>query len=152
MNGIFREVVTIRSKEILNADSGEDVVVVELFEPSYNPENNSLQYKVSILKQPNHSYAVFNDSHDDKIPQRFGAVALFIDGCPSTEVVCKKDSGKICGFTDCDQCYSGCTEVGLSQKCWCGLWPHCMDKNASEQCEKCCQTQFGTDCDNFIEW
>ncbi len=68
--------------EILEADEEEDVAVVALFDPVYDNESQTLQYNVSILEEPNHSYAIFNERHDGSLPETFGAVALFIDDCP----------------------------------------------------------------------
>jgi len=57
------------------------VIVVELFEPVYDAANQTLQYNVSILEEPNHSYAIFNERHDESLPEHFGPAALFIDDC-----------------------------------------------------------------------
>lgn len=65
--------------EVLNAPEGADVLVVELFDPEYDPDNGSLKYRVKILEEPNHEFAVFNDHHDQRLPDSFGTVSLFID-------------------------------------------------------------------------
>lgn len=68
--------------EILEADEDEDVAVVVLFDPIYDSASQTLQYNISILEEPDHSYAVFNERHDKALPETFGPTALFIDDCP----------------------------------------------------------------------
>jgi hypothetical protein len=65
--------------EILGGSEEADVIVVELFDPVYDAANKTLRYTVSILEEPNHSYAIFNERHDKSLPKHFGPVALFID-------------------------------------------------------------------------
>lgn len=67
--------------EILEAEESTDLVVLELFDPAYHAESNTLEYTASILQEPDHSYAVFNERHDKEIPKSFGANSLFIDDC-----------------------------------------------------------------------
>ncbi|WP_228369519.1 hypothetical protein [Methanothrix harundinacea] len=67
--------------EILDADEDEDVAVVELFDPVYDAGSQTLQYNVSILEEPELSYATFNEQADQALPETFGPAALFIDGC-----------------------------------------------------------------------
>ena len=55
--------------EILEWDNEEDVMVIELFDPVYDATNQTLQYNVSILEMPNHSYAIFNERHDESLPE-----------------------------------------------------------------------------------
>lgn len=74
--------------EILEADEEEDVAVVELFNPVYDAANQTLQYNVSILEKPDHSYAAFNERADQALPETFGPIALFIDDCSDGSVSC----------------------------------------------------------------
>lgn len=91
---------------ILEADEGMDVVVVELFDPAYDAASRTLQYTASILDEPNHSHAIFNEQHDGAIPETFGAVALFIDDCPDAYWSCCNDAGTLCGNIKVGQCWS----------------------------------------------
>jgi len=68
--------------EILEADDEADEAVVELFDPVYDNNSRTLQYTVSILEGPNHSYTIFNERHDKALPKNFGPATLFIDDCP----------------------------------------------------------------------
>ena len=67
--------------EILEEGGEGDVTVVELYDPHYRADGGILHYTVGILKEPNHSYAIFNERHVESLPEHFGPVALFIDDC-----------------------------------------------------------------------
>jgi hypothetical protein len=122
--------------EILEADEGMDVVIVELFDPVYDAVNGTLQYTASILETPNHSHAVFNEQHDGAIPEGFGAVSLFIDSCPDVEEMCRKSDGTRCGYVTCCTCWDWYT---LS----CEHKPDCCSK---ARCDGNCQKKYGSDC------
>lgn len=99
--------------EILDADEKEDVAVVELFDPAYDRVNKTLRYNVSFLKEPHHSYAIFNERHDSALPETFGAVSLFIDDCPGGCVCCFAKGedvlcARICGVPFCWSWAEGC--------------------------------------------
>ena len=106
--------------EILEGNESQDVMVVELFDPVYDAANHTLQYTVSILETPNHSYAIFNERHDTSLPESFGPAALFIDDCPN------------CCYNCCDSDYEPCDcfKVGC---CW--HWPCCCDACSSHSCK-----------------
>ena len=113
-----------------------EVVVVELFNPEYSPEEKRLQYRAIVLEQPDHSYAVFNEKHDQEIPAEFGSVALFIDDCGDRKVKCQTPDGHFCGYTHCCQCWNGwtctfkddcCSERRCSGKCQNEFGPACKD-------------------------
>lgn len=78
--------------EILEEDGSTDFVVLELYDPAYHGESNTLEYTASILQEPDHSYAVFNERHDEEIPKSFEANALFIDDCSDLNVKCTRDT------------------------------------------------------------
>jgi len=81
--------------------------VVELFEPVYDAANRTLQYNVSVLEEPNHSYAIFNERHDTSLPESFGPAVLFIDDCPDGYVICAKGPyswSEQCGTIDTGCC------------------------------------------------
>jgi hypothetical protein len=111
--------------EILEGNESQDVIVLELFDPVYDAANQTLQYNVSILEEPNHSYAIFNERHDTSLPESFGPAALFIDDCPDCCYNCCDSNGDYCG----------CFVVGC---CW--HWP----------CSPCsshsCKDKFGDKC------
>ena len=91
---------------ILEGNESEDVLVVELFEPVYDAANRTLQYNISILEEPNHSYAIFNERHDESLPEHFGPAALFIDDCPdATWCCCKSDERTLCGSFSIGTCW-----------------------------------------------
>ena len=50
--------------DILEGNESQDVMVMELFEPVYDAANRTLQYNISIMEEPNLSYAIFNERHD----------------------------------------------------------------------------------------
>jgi hypothetical protein len=55
--------------EILDAEDEVDVAVMELNDPVYDNSSQTLRYTVSILKEPNHSYAMFNERADQSLPE-----------------------------------------------------------------------------------
>lgn len=120
--------------EVLESKESSDLVVVELFNPAYHAETNTLEYTASILKEPNHSYAVFNENHDRSIPKSFGANSLFIDDCPSRTVKCTKSDGTVCGQVSCCTCYS---------TFYCGFQDNCC---TAQRCEGKCANVYGNEC------
>jgi hypothetical protein len=112
--------------EILDADEDEDVAVVELFDPIYDNESQTLQYNVSFLEKPDHSYAKFNERADKTLPETFGAASLFIDDCPDGDMLCATHERR-CGFIR-----TGCCWDWSSLECW-----SCLSKDELEyQCGK----------------
>jgi len=99
--------------EMLDDEGNADVLVVELFSPEYDVETGVLTYEVSIL-QDEHTggLAHYNDSKSVEIVESFDGVALFIDDCPDTDVMCK------CG----DFFYTADVRVG---QCWGWVPPGC---------------------------
>jgi hypothetical protein len=125
--------------EILGADENEDVVVVELFDPVYDAANQTLKYNVSILEQPNHSYAAFNERADEALPETFGPAALFIDDCYDGYVDCCRDEG--CGH-ECGKIIIGC--------CWHVGDLMCHACRSDSYLRDKCTERFGKGCGNNI--
>ena len=123
--------------EILGGSEEADLIVVELFDPVYDAANKTLRYTVSILEEPNLSYAIFNERHDKSLPKCFGPVALFIDDCYGGDACCWK--GDIYG----DPC--GTYTIGC---CW--SWSHfkCIACHDPDYYHDKCREKFGKDC-NF---
>ena len=120
--------------EILEGNEDGDVIVVELFDPFYYAANKILYYTVSILEEPNHSYAIYNDRHDKSLPKNFSHVALFIDDCPDCWYDC-------CGSDTGHQIVCGRFKVG-------GCW-HWYDPLMCSPCRAHgdeCEGRFGDDC------
>ena len=118
--------------EILEGNEDGDVIVVELFDPIYNAANKILHYTVSILEEPNHSYAIFNERHDKSLPEQFGPTALFIDDCADCCYYCCKSDNT----TEC-----GCIRVGC---CW--HWYEPLEcKPCRSHLDKCKEI-FGAHC------
>ena len=126
--------------EILEGNESQDVIVVELFDPVYDAANQTLQYNVSILEEPNHSYDIFNERHDESLPENFGPAALFIDDCSDCTLYCEKTTGNICGRIHIGRCWRtfrfppGCYPC-FSDSHYCNL----------------CKEHFGADC-NFPDY
>ncbi len=74
--------------DVPEADDEVDLVVVKLSDQKYDPEADTLKYTASVIKQPNHDYAVFNELHDGKIPDTFNEVSLFIDSSSCSSIGC----------------------------------------------------------------
>jgi hypothetical protein len=122
--------------EMLESDGSVELVVLELFEPAYHSESNTLEYTASILEQPNHSYAIFNERHDNEVPQCFNTSALFIDDCSDKNVKCMKSDGSLCGWTTCCTCWS-------FGDLFCGF--NC-DSCTASRCDGNCKKKFGSAC------
>lgn len=118
--------------ELLEGAEDADVIVAELFDPVYDATNHTLQCKLRILKEPNHSYAIFNERHDPTLPQSFGPVTLFIDDCPDGVVKCCARSDQYSGEACCQYTYP---------KCW-SWWPPgcspCFSRDDEPRCEEEC--------------
>jgi len=127
--------------EILEADEEEDVMVMELLDPVYDAANQTLQYNVSILEVPNHSYAIFNERHDESLPEHFGPAALFIDSCPDCYVRCNTNKGS-------EGCYGECEVFQIGQ-CWNWKKASCQPCRSKSHYEDMCAGS-GTDCDNCL--
>jgi hypothetical protein len=118
--------------EILGAAENEDVAVVELFDPVYDAANQTLKYNLSLLEQPNLSYALFNERADKALPETFGPAALFIDDCEdSWESCCPRDD---CGGK-CKSYKTGC--------CWSYNDLHCISCRSDEYYVTQCAEKFG---------
>ena len=114
--------------DILGGNESQDVMVMELFDPVYDTVNKTLQYNISIMEEPNLSYAIFNERHDTSLPESFGPAALFIDDCADCCYDC----------CDSDGDYCGCFMVGC---CW-QWWPTGCSPCSSHSCKE----RFGADC------
>jgi hypothetical protein len=129
--------------EILVGSESQDVIVVGLFDPVYDAANHTLQYNVSVLETPNHSYAIFNERHDKTLPEHFGSAALFIDDCWDCYMQCCHEDGEYtCGEFKVGQCYCW-TPPG----CWgCRTWSHynavCAEK-FGDKCGYACYNSCG---------
>ena len=67
--------------EILDGTDDADLIVVELFNPTYDAATSTLSYQVQILKDAEGGLEAFNTraDHAAAIPEHFGHAALFID-------------------------------------------------------------------------
>jgi len=118
--------------EILEGDEEEDVIVMELFDPVYDAANQTLQYNVSILEEPDHSYAIFNERHDESLPEHFGPAALFVDDCSDCTIYCCNSNG--------DTCWD--TRIGT---CWHYWPPGCYPCYSDSHYKHLCEERFGAD-------
>ena len=125
--------------EILEGNESEDVMVVELFDPVYDAANHTLQYNVSLLETPNHSYAIFNERNDTSLPENFGPAALFIDHLSCVDGYCEcyhKDGSGSCGKFTIGCCWS-------KHKWWC---EQCF---SDDHYKRECTDKFGKHCDDI---
>jgi hypothetical protein len=119
--------------EILEGNESEDVLVVELFDPVYDAANHTLQYNVSVLEMPNHSHAIFNERHDESLPEHFGPAALFIDDCSDGWVFCYATKDEYCGRISVNYCWK-----------W---WPPgCYPCDSDDELDHKCAERFGDKC------
>jgi hypothetical protein len=123
---------------ILEGDEQEDVVVVELLDPAYDPAAATLRYTAKIMEEPGHSLAVYNERHDGRVPESFGAASLFIDDCEDVVAACSRDDRSFCGNVTCCQCYGGTLPF-----LHCGFQADCCSIN---RCDGKCRATYGQDC------
>jgi hypothetical protein len=133
--------------EILEANEEEDLAVVELFDPEYDAANKTLKYNVSIVSQPNLSYAVFNERADKALPETFGPAALFIDDCADGYMTCAKSA--ICPVGVCTMCDDVCGKVPTGC-CWHLGDVKCYACHSDEYYAKECRKKYGQDCTKYI--
>jgi hypothetical protein len=98
--------------DVIGPHEENDLVVVELCDPQYDLDEDTLKYTVSVLKEPDHSYAVFNERHDGEIPGTFGAASVYIDNEDSNIEEC---------FEECYDEYIGWDETRADLR-------HCNDR------------------------
>lgn len=68
--------------DILDGTENSDVIIVELYNPVYSPESETLQYDVIILEEATQGLTHYSKDMDSTIPDIFSKVALFIDDAP----------------------------------------------------------------------
>jgi hypothetical protein len=124
--------------EILEASENEDVAVVELFDPVYDAASQTLKYNVSIIEQPDLSYAVFNERADKSLPTRFGPAALLIDDCKDSTMSC--DVGNV--DQSCGDIPTGC--------CWHFGDLQCVGCHSEDYYRKKCLKKYGPGCADLI--
>ena len=133
-----------------DADGNEDILVVELLNPTYDAEANSVTYGVNILSDYEGSGLahVAGRQQDEDLAPSFGEASLFIDDCPDANPlncynVCFQDPvgnlgerGMCWSWSDfsCEPCSGGFD--GTAQEC----------NNAFPACGGACFTDGG-DCD-----
>ncbi len=65
--------------DILDGTENSDVIIVELSNPVYSPESETLQYDVIILEEATEGLTHYSKNADATIPTIFAQAALFID-------------------------------------------------------------------------
>ena len=117
---------------VAQTEAGEDVVVLELLNPTYDEATATVTYGANILAE----YAGEGLAHvaarqqDDMLPEQFGRASLFIDDCSDADPL---------------DCYASCTHsVGnLGRRGMCWSW-------GDIKCEPCSGSWGGTgkECDS----
>lgn len=103
--------------EVLGKPGEDRTILVELFKPTYDPENDVLEYVVSLLEQEDHSHGEFNEERGKGFPKNLGTVTLSIDDCSDVRISCNKDNGDTCGRTTCCQCWDGWHGCNFKSDC-----------------------------------
>lgn len=138
--------------DVLNGGEGNDVVIVELFNPVYDSNMATLQYTTRIIDD-DHSATTFNERRDASIPISFSAVALFIDDCPDRTTKCANGTGGFeVGTVVCCNCWSFNWGCEFLHKC-------CSFERCQNQCinkygefHRYLQAGDGTWVDNYDDW
>lgn len=135
---------------VAQTDAGEDVLVLELLNPSYDAAAGTLIYGANVLSQ----YAGEGLAHvaarqrDDTIAPQFGRASLFIDDCPAQNPL---------------ECYSDCSttqgNLGNQGMCWSWSAIQCVPCHGGgwsgtaatcnatfPSCDGKCFTNYGANC------
>ena len=107
-------------------EGGEEIVVVELFDPQYDAEAQSLTYEVRILLDQERVDMAFMavPAGEEHPGATYGASHLFIDDCPSHQTICDPAEGDAYSMGCVSSCwnttYGACTVcTGIMEQC-CG--------------------------------
>lgn len=114
-----------------DADGNEDILVVELIEPSYDADAGTITYGVNILSDYEGGLDfVAGRQQDEDLAPTFGEASLFIDDCP--------DANPLYCLTACG---ASVGDLGVRGTCW---------KWSSLDCEPCSGGWDGTaqECDD----
>jgi hypothetical protein len=134
---------------VAETDQGQDVVVVELFNPSWDAPNQVLTYDLVVLDDyEGDGFGDLVQLADPELPETFGHTSLFIDDCP--DIITCEHFGvivgpipgapiRLCGFL-CMPCDSYITPYEQGQRCaeaypdkcnFTGLWWTCTGSTES---------------------
>jgi hypothetical protein len=81
---------------IETGDGAQEIAVVELFNPHYDPETATATYDVRVLEQWEGGITFAEQPADlAEITPTFGATHLFIDDCASRAISCASSDGEI---------------------------------------------------------
>lgn len=115
----------------------EEVVVVELTNPTYDETSRTATYDATVLPDDQHLGMTFAESPGtaDTVPHQFDAASLFIDDCPNTGLYCTTPDDWIACLT------LGVIEVGTCWEWACLCCVPCRDYSSE------CDAQL-PDCNN----
>ena len=90
-----------------DADGNEDILVVELVDPGYDPDSGTITYGVNLLSDYEGGLDfVANRQGDEDLAPSFGAASLFIDDCPDADPLsCLLDCVPIGNLGDRGMCW-----------------------------------------------
>ena len=147
---------------VVQTDDGEDTIVVELLNPSYDVPTGTVTYEARILAeyQGEGLASLAARQTDQVVPERFGPAALFIDSvsCLAQGVACS--GGDQCCSSHCDQGTGTCQplpslgddscgqcddDCGDSSDCCSGF--DCVGPEGFKECyATCCEGGCGCAC------
>ena len=94
--------------EILDSNGQSDVFILELFNPVYDYNLETLQYNVEILAEASDGLTHYNDRNGSEIPATFENAVLFIDAYFDASYDASYDVGELVGeSTEDDLCAAG---------------------------------------------
>ena len=90
-----------------DADGNEDILVVELVEPSYDAAADTVTYGVNILSDYEGGLGfAAGRAQDEDLAPTFGAASLFIDDCSDEVILCDDSSGQVGSLGSYNFCWS----------------------------------------------
>lgn len=76
---------------VAQTNTGEEVVIVELFDPVYNETDATLVYRARLLADyDGEGLGQLGAQRSASLPEDFGPASLFIDDCPDSSINCWK--------------------------------------------------------------
>jgi hypothetical protein len=110
--------------DIQGAPSDSDVIVAALSRPAYDRRSKTLSYEITVLDTAREGLASFSKEMDERLPARFGSVAIFIDDAPCGDCT---GNGRCCpGFF----CYDPGTAASPTT-------PRCMPCHPGQIYDEC---------------
>lgn len=125
--------------------AGQEVLVIELFNPVFDPEAQTLTYEARVLADYSDTGLLYlaRQQQDYELSESFGGGSLFIDDCSDTSTTCYQtidDENQVVGTID---------NVGCCFDPNAGGCRNCNDDYTSEYYGKLCYEEYSDVCNYY---